>query len=108
VCLETFQPWGNNGPGKLARPAIWRPKTKTATFAWLADRQRHVYGAAPDVRKTITVPADALFNVSAYKPGDYKIFFADPRTRQAYLRWAPFLLTAEEFHAGKIKLRESK
>jgi hypothetical protein len=49
------------------------------------------------------VPADQLFNVSAYRPGDYKQFFADHRTRAEYLRWAPLLLTAEEFHAGNIK-----
>lgn len=41
-----------------------------------------------------------LLNVSAYTPGDFKQFFADPRTRAEYLKWAPLLLAAEEFHAG--------
>jgi len=51
------------------------------------------------------VPADKLFNVSAYKIGDYKQFFLDPRTRAEYLRWAPMLLAAEEYHAGTKKLK---
>ncbi len=45
-----------------------------------------------------------LFNVDAYTPGDYKQFFEDPRTRAEYLKWAPFLLTAEDYHAGKRKV----
>ena len=47
--------------------------------------------------------AELLFNVSAYTPGDYKMFFSDPRTRAKYLQWAPFMLAAEDYHAsGKI------
>ena len=34
------------------------------------------------------------------KPGDFKQFFADPRTRADYLEWAAYLLEAEEYHAG--------
>jgi hypothetical protein len=36
-----------------------------------------------------------------YKPGDYKRFYTDPRTREQYLQWAPLLLAAEEYHAGR-------
>jgi hypothetical protein len=39
--------------------------------------------------------------VSAYKPGDFRQFFEDPRTRQEYLKWAPLMLTAEDYYAGK-------
>ena len=38
------------------------------------------------------------------KPGDYKIFFSDPRTRENYIQWAPLLMAAEEYHAGHRKV----
>lgn len=48
------------------------------------------------------VPADKLFNVSAYTPGDCRQFYRDPRTRAEYLQWAPLLIAAEEFHAQNL------
>jgi len=42
--------------------------------------------------------------VSAYKPGDYKKFFVDPRTRAQYLKWARMLLAAEDYCSGHIKI----
>lgn len=53
-----------------------------------------------------TCPLDELFNVTAYTPGDFHLFFDDPRTRAEYMQWAPFLLSAEDYHAGKVKVRE--
>ena len=55
---------------------------------------------------TIKVSVETLFNVSAYQPGDFRWFFEDPRTRAQYLKWAPTLLTAEEYHAGNRKAQE--
>jgi len=40
-----------------------------------------------------------VLNVDAYTPGDYLQFFRDPRTRAKYLKWAPLLLAAEDWHA---------
>lgn len=54
--------------------------------------------------RSIAVPEAALFNAGAYKAGDIKQFFMDPRTRAQYLRWAPVMLAAEDFLAGKLKL----
>ena len=51
-----------------------------------------------DVTSTFSCKTSKVFNVSAYAPGDFKQFFNDPRTRADYVRWAPFLLTAEEWH----------
>ena len=42
-----------------------------------------------------------LFCVDAYTPGDFHMFFDDPRTRAEYLKWAPFLLAAEDWHAKR-------
>jgi hypothetical protein len=91
-------PYGNPGPGDPAVVAQWQPHARKAVFRWERDSARYRQEKHPC---TITIPADKLLNVSAYKPGDFKQFFADPRTRAEYLKWAPLLLRAEDYHAGK-------
>lgn len=101
---KRYRPHGNPGPGFVAKMAEWKPRSRKAVFRWempLQDWRRYNDAMKP---KTVTVPADKLFNVSAYTPGDYKQFFLDPRTRQEYLKWAPMLLAAEDYHAGKLAL----
>jgi len=106
--LEFYLPYGNEGPGFIARLARWQERAKKATFTWMRERQRYNrWGDNDPLPTKIVVPVEHLFNVSAYKPGDYKQFFADPRTRQDYLQWAPALLTAEEYHAGNVIPQES-
>ncbi len=56
------------------------------------------------IQTGVTVPASELFNVDAYKPGDFKQFYVDPRTRAGYLQWVEMLLAAEEYHAGNLKV----
>ena len=96
-----FKPYGNEGPGRVARITAWKPRAHTATFTW--DREKR---SGPDrwsgtVSTSLVVPAAELFNISGYTPGDYKMFFRDVRTREQYLKWAPFLLTAEDYYAGQ-------
>ena len=55
----------------------------------------------------LVVPKSRLLHVNAYTPGDFKQFFADPRTRADYLQWAPYLLEAEEYHAGHRRVGEA-
>lgn len=101
--LEHFHPHSNPGPGKLAHVASFQKRAGTVTYAWTRKRSRDYDDdgdAKGDIRCTFTCEASEVFNVSAYKPGDFKQFFADPRTRADYLQWAPILLTAEEYHAG--------
>ncbi|HYX21393.1 MAG TPA: hypothetical protein VFA98_11170, partial [Thermoanaerobaculia bacterium] len=95
-----YRPPGNPGPGKLAR-VVGAGKDK-CTFKW----EREKWGSSGDttVRCSLTAPKERLFNASAYKPGDFKIFFDDPRTRAEYLEWAPLLLEAEEYHAGNREI----
>jgi hypothetical protein len=98
-----YKPHGDKGPGPVAVPAIWRPKAREAVFTWT--RERRVfdpYNREP-VKCSVTVPEEELFNVSAYRQGDYKQFFRDPRTRAEYLKWAPVLLAAEDYHAGRAR-----
>lgn len=109
--LDRYKPTGNPGPGYLARIHHWGRKNRKATFRW--SRQRQYYGGyfsktrpGDPMPCTIMVAEDRLFNVSAYKLGDYKRFFEDPRSRAQYLKWAPALLAAEEFHAGNLEVGE--
>lgn len=95
------KPYGNPGPGILARISKFGKRSRKATFAWNRERMnwrddRH----GESIRTTFTCSAGCLLNVDAYTPGDFHIFFDDPRTRLDYLQWAPLLLEAEEYHAG--------
>lgn len=95
-----YRPNRNPGPGRIAKIQEWKPRARTAVFNW--ERQARQWRGDP-VRCTLSVPATAMLNISAYRPGDFKQFFADPRTRAEYLQWAPLLLTAEDWHAGKLR-----
>ena len=96
-----YEPYGNPGPDKLATIEKWQPRVKKAVFSWHRERVRYDYYDDSTIRCTLTVPDGNLFNIDAYKPGDYKQFFSDPRTRANYMKWAPMLLAAEEYHARK-------
>ncbi|PNE59840.1 hypothetical protein A8H39_01445 [Paraburkholderia fungorum] len=98
-----YRPYGNPGPGRVATIEEWKPRARTAVFRW--ERQAARYGHSA-ISQSIAVPAAEMLNISAYRPGDFKRFFADPRTRAEYLKWAPLLLTAEDWHAGKLREHE--
>jgi len=104
--VKRWTPNGNDGPTLVAKPSKISKKRKV-TFAWSREVQGRGYYDLSELRRsTFTAPIDKLFNMSAYKAGDYKQFFNDPRTRQEYLKWAPMLLTAEDFLAGKCEVLE--
>lgn len=96
--LTRYAPRGNPGPGRIA--SVKRRIGDRATFEWERHRQTYNPSAKQMLTTRATVPVSRLLNIDAYKPGDFKIFFNDPRTRANYLQWAPLLLEAEEFHAG--------
>ena len=92
----------NPGPGLIARvTAISRAK-RTVTVKWTA--RRSYWNGRPDAtqQKTLRIPFDEVFCVDGYEPGTMRKFFDDPRTRAEYLKWAPFLMAAEDFAAGKL------
>jgi hypothetical protein len=98
-------PPGNRGPD-IVSEVMSMSKKGVCTFEWNRDRQKGVrdgYGRIRDpywdpIPVSVKVPVKHLFNVSDYKPGDFKVFFNDPRTREKYLDWAPLFLKAEEWH----------
>lgn len=108
---KRLRPQGDPGPGLLACVENFRRGAGTCTYRWSKDRQReaqwrHRRSAAGAIARRVTVPVAEVLNVDAYKPGDFHIFFDDPRTRAGYLQWAPLLLAAEDYHAGKRKVGE--
>lgn len=109
---DRFRPYGNPGPGFISTISEWKPRARKVTLVWTRDRVRdgNYYSgkfAGQQIEVSIQVDASDLFNVSAYKPGDFKLFFRDARTRKQYLKWAKVLITAEEYHAGEIKVSQS-
>lgn len=110
--LQRYRPPGNPGPGRLAKAAKIK-KNGEVVFVWYRQRQtplnRRLFTRQSErIRCSLSVPVDKLLNVSAYQPGDYLQFFRDPRTRAEYLKWAGLLLTAEEYHAGNIKVADTR
>ena len=95
-----LRPHGDPGPGLVAKPSRVQLRARTATFEW--ERHRRTYSTYGDnglLKCSIALPFDELLNVDAYQPGDFRQFYRDPRTRAQYLKWAPLLLAAEDWHA---------
>jgi hypothetical protein len=99
-----YYPRNNPGPGEFAHVVAIRGGK--CYFQWNRSR-RAAYGKDNgDVGVKFSVKTEKLFHIEGYKPGDFKKFFADPRTRAEYLKWAPLLLEAEEFHAGNREVAQ--
>lgn len=91
-----FVPYGDPGPGYVAQAV--RCTSSSATFEWEREgRSGETRGYK--LKTSVTVPKEHLFNIDAYQLGDFKRFFADSRTRMNYLKWAPLLIAAEEYHS---------
>lgn len=55
----------------------------------------------PEIEVGWRCPGEHLTCVDAYTPGDFHMFYDDPRTRADYLRWAPVLLACEDWHHAR-------
>jgi len=60
-----------------------------ASYTWVDSHEKVV-------KRGVWVPMEAVFNVSDYNMGDYKMFLCDRALQGAYLKWAEPLLTAED------------
>lgn len=98
-----WEPSSDKGPGRLA--VVARMRSGKCIFEWTKPKVSYQENGE-QVQRKLAIAPHKLFNVSAYKPGDFRLFFSDPRTRAEYLQWAPLLLVAEDFHAGKRKAKE--
>ncbi len=110
---EDWNGWRNNrlvgkGPQTIDVIAkIWRDGSMDYNFTrdrqkpkWVDHPEKRGYLKAsyPDIPMTWRCPAGAVVCVDAYTPGDFHMFFDDPRTRADYLKWAPVLLSCENWH----------
>jgi hypothetical protein len=113
-----YTPYGNEGPGLIAKLTNITRKG-TCTWTWQRDRKNTKWIDDPDqpgymkidetgIKTQLKLSSSKILNVDAYKPGDFRMFYADPRTRAMYLKWAPLLLAAEDFHASKKPKKKRK
>lgn len=100
----SYRPYGNPGPGMLAKLVSYSKQSGKCSYAWYRKRQTPPYDEK--LRTSFACGRKHILNVDAYTPGDFRTFFDDPRTRTEYLEWAPLLLEAEEYHAGNRKVEE--
>lgn len=91
------------GPGRIAR--VFAKKGDRFQYRWVRP-VRNTHDSDATVLDTIAIKTDRLFNISAYRAGDMRRFFDDPRTRAEYLKWAPVLIVAEEYAAGNLTVQE--
>jgi hypothetical protein len=102
--LKRYKPRGNPGPGLVAK--VQSMSAGKVTFTWDKARAKRLNywdnDRGPAVRAKLTVSTSDILCVDTYLPGDYKKFYADPRTRAKYLKWAPLLLLAEDWRCGKL------
>lgn len=104
---ERHRPGGDPGPGVVAKVVRYSVKSGKVTYEWQRKKRVRGYREHTDdlIGAALTTGEENVLNVDAYTPGDFHIFFDDPRTRAEYLQWAPLLLEAEECHAGKRELK---
>lgn len=65
-------------------------------------RPGYVKRSYPKITAAWWCDLSELTRIDSYTPGDFRMFFDDPRTRAQYLKWAPVLLTAENWHAARV------
>lgn len=84
----------------MAKHAANRPSEAPLVKAvWVpADRPGYIKPSYPKIEMSWWCPFEHLTCIDAYTPGDFHMFFDDPRTRGNYLEWAPILLAAEDWH----------
>lgn len=61
----------------------------------------------PEIEVKWLCPADRLTCVDAYTPGDFHLFYDDPRLRADYLQWAPILLACEDWHHAQRQKQDT-
>ena len=100
---ERYKPYGNPGPGMLARVEAIDRKEQLV-YRWIRTHLRDSSWRSGSYPTEFRCASEHVLNVSAYQSGDFKIFYEDPRTRADYLQWAPLLLVAEDYVNGKRKI----
>lgn len=98
---ERYSPYGNPGPGRLATVKMMK-RGGGLLYTWVRSRKTPRSWHDGSFPTQVVIPMNKVLNVSAYTRGDFRMFFDDPRTRANYIKWAPYLLAAEDYASGKI------
>lgn len=96
------------GPDKIHR-VHQRRRDGSCEFRWTRPRVKpkwvnhptrpgYLQPSFPEIEIGWRCPAERLTCVNAYTPGDFHLFYDDPRLRADYLQWAPILLACEDWH----------
>lgn len=110
---RSYQSYGHrcgDGPARIAIVRkLHRDGSCDFTFTrerlrpkWVpAERPGYIKRDYPEIPMSWRCPAEHLTCIDAYTPGDFHMFFDDPRTRADYMEWAPILLAAEDWHHAR-------
>lgn len=86
------------------------PKGERSTpkKVWVDSKDRPGWGHEEHIYKTDQmchewIPTERVFNVSDYQMGGYKMFLCDRSLQGSYLKWAQYLLTAEDWARAREK-----
>lgn len=99
-----FSTYGNRGPELCAAVEKVSRDKKKVTYSWERERltrTKYWEHKSDYITSRFTTESKNILCIDDYKLGDYLQFFEDPRTRAEYLKWAPLLLAAEDYHAKK-------
>lgn len=96
----SLNPDGGQTSFKFTRPVSCK---RTGELVFEIIWYDHWYGERKPKKRLLEVPRKEVFNVEAYEPGTWQRLFADRRTRAQYLKWAPFMIAAERWHAEQKK-----
>lgn len=101
---------GRHGRGPCKIDRIHRIKRDgSCEFRWMRNRANALWvdhptrpgylkATYPEIEVKWLCPSKHLTCVDAYTPGDFRLFYDDPRLRADYLKWAPILLACEDWH----------
>ena len=71
---------------------------------WKYDSYKGLVAPYESSRKcNLWVPMKWIINVTDYNLDDYKMFLCNRHANGQYLKWAPYLLSAEDYKRGKFK-----
>lgn len=105
------------GPSTIHR-VHRRMRNGSCEFRWTRHRAKakwvdhptksgYLQATYPDIGVKWLCPAEHLTCVDAYTPGDFHLFYDDPRVRADYLQWAPILLACEDWHHAQREKPEA-
>ena len=106
------------GPGKIHRVHLMK-RDGSCEFRWTRSRAKakwvdhptksgYLQATYPEIEVKWLCPAEHLTCVDAYTPGDFHLFYDDPRVRADYLQWAPILLACEDWHHARREKQDDE